>query len=307
MCNSIIPKKFTIFNIKTSFIYVIFIATNPETRGIKALIKFKSKLIINRGLKPINPIQCGQCQCPPGYGYGPSVRKFWLLHFVISGKGRLINERGSYDLSENQIFVIRPYETATYVADETEPWDYIWIGFSAENDAPPILNSNDVIFAPYLRELFISAFYDDFFSDENTGGAYESFLCGIIWQMFGKLMYGSIGNLSVYESYIRPAISIMRSDYPNSITVSDIASRLHISRGHFSKIFKEETGVSPKKYLNDIRMKKAAELIVRNGMSLTVTASTVGYPDVFTLSRAFKAHYGCNPTEYKLKNKLSKN
>ena len=263
---------------------------------------FRNKLIINSGFKPINPMQCGKCQCPSGYGYGPAMRKFWLLHFVISGKGRLINSKGCYDVSENQMFVIRPYETVTYVADKNDPWNYIWIGFTTEMDPPPILHSEDTIYAPYLREIFISAYHDEFFADENTNGAYERFLCGVIWQIFGKLMHSSSKRLSVYECYIRPAISIMKTDYHSAMTVSDIAARLHISRGYFTEIFKSETGVSPKKYLNDIRMKKVADLIVRNGASLTVAASSVGFPDVFTLSRAFKAYYGCTPTEYKRKN-----
>lgn len=261
------------------------------------LTEFGSKLIINQDFKPINPLQCGMCKCPTGYSFGPAMRKFWLLHFVTSGKGKFINERGSREVTENQMFVIRPYETATYTADENDPWTYIWIGFRADA-VPPALMSEDVISAPYLKDLFLSAYKDDFFSDGNTDGAYESFLCGVIWQMFGKLRYAPQKQASVYEMYIMPAISIMKSDYPNPITVSDIAERLHISRGYFSRVFMEETGVSPKKYLNGIRMKKAAELITDSGLSLTVAASSVGYPDVFTLSRAFKMHYGCSPTEY---------
>lgn len=261
----------------------------------------ENKLIINQGFKPINPLQCGRCSCSSGYGYGPAMRKFWLLHFVISGKGKLINERGCHEVTENTMFVIRPFETVTYTADESDPWSYIWIGFSTELPPPRIITSEDTVYAPYLRESFVSAYSDDYFAEGNTGGAYESFLCGVIWQIFGKLSYGFIDRMSVYECYIRPAISIMKTDYASEMTVSGIAARLHISRGYFTEIFKAEIGVSPKKYLYEIRMKKAADLILRNGVTLTVAASSVGYPDTFAFSRAFKAYYGCTPTEYKRK------
>jgi AraC-like DNA-binding protein len=54
---------------------------------------------------------------------------------------------------------------------------------------------------------------------------------------------------------------------------------------------------SPREYLTSLRMNKAAELLC-DGFGVTVTAASVGYPDVFSFSRAFKNYYGLPPTEY---------
>ena len=260
--------------------------------------EFRRKLVIDHSLSEINPVQCGIQKCESSYSFGPMIRDFWLLHFVISGKGILINQNGVREVGENEVFVIRPYEKVTYTADADEPWHYVWIGFKSEERIPPILKIKDVISAPYLRALFLSACEDGIFENENTHGAYEYYLCGIIWQMFGILLHQMPKPVSVVDDYVRPAISMMFNGFPHAITVSDIANRLHISKGYFSEIFKEATGVSPKKYLNDIRMEKAIGYLTKNGLSITETAISVGFPDVFAFSRAFKRHFNCSPSEY---------
>ena len=79
----------------------------------------------------------------------------------------------------------------------------------------------------------------------------------------------------------------------------DIAAKLNISYGYFEQLFKSETGTTPKKYLNVLRLRKAVQLITRRNFSVTVAAASVGYADVFAFSRAFKNHYGVSPSEYK--------
>lgn len=259
---------------------------------------FEKKFITNIDLKPINPIQCGMQECPSEYSFGPAVRDFWLLHFVISGKGYFTNGKNTEEVKENGIFVIRPYEKTSYKADKDEPWSYIWIGFSSDIALPDVLNEKDVIEAPYLRETFESAYHDAYFSESRTDGAYEHFLCGKIWEILGKLLKLSQRAPTPYETYVRPAISIMLSEYQKGITVGQIAERLHISYGYFCDIFRAETGRTPKKYLNMLRLDKAALMLTIRNFSITLAATSVGYPDVFAFSRAFKRHYGCSPTEY---------
>ena len=85
--------------------------------------------------------------------------------------------------------------------------------------------------------------------------------------------------------------------YPR-ITIENVAAKLHVNKSYFSEIFKEAMGVSPKHYLNEIRMKKAAERLCKEDFTVSAVAISVGFPDAFSFSRAFKKYHGCSPSEY---------
>ena len=261
---------------------------------------FSRKLVIDQKLKPVNPLQCGRQMCPAGHSYSSSARDYWLLHFVISGKGVLLNQNGAQRVCENEMFVTRPFESVTYTADIEDPWQYIWIGFTTEAPLPPILEEKDVIAAPYLKDFFVNAYDNEYFENADTHGAYEYYLCGSIWQIFSLLLQNGKKDMTVTDNYIKPALTLMELYYYDiGLTVSELAARLHITREHFSRIFKAETGISPKQYLNEIRMKKAQMLLTQKSDNITWVAQSVGFSDLFSFSRAFSRYYGCSPMEYR--------
>lgn len=256
------------------------------------------KTMLIKQTKPIVPLECGYEECIPSHAFGPAIRSYYLLHFVVSGKGEFSSKNGRYTLSENDIFIIRPYEITYYEADEKEPWTYIWIGFKSDVPLPKALLENDVIRAPFLRKSFESLISEEYFPNERVDGACETYLAGVIMQMLGLLLRGESGDSDTSENYVSRAKSIIEFEYYNGITVTDIAKRLHLNRSYFTELFKAETGKTPHKYLTDHRMKQAAKLLRKKGLSVSVTALSVGYPDVFVFSRAFKNYFGVTPTEY---------
>lgn len=76
-------------------------------------------------------------KCPPGYGWGPGVRDHYLLHYVLSGQGTYETGGRTFVLHSGEAFLARPDVPIFYRADDRNPWEYYWVGFSGR--AAPLL------------------------------------------------------------------------------------------------------------------------------------------------------------------------
>lgn len=244
--------------------------------------------VINKGYSDINPIQFGFEICENAHHYGPAIRTFWLLHYVVSGSGYFRICDREYNVTSGNIFVIPPYVETYYEADETDPWEYIWIGFGVSGELPIALE--DVIYSPNAGCVFESMKQ----SSQMTTGKTE-FLCSKIWELFALLLEKKDTKID----HIETALSIIHSEYMSGISVEEIADRLGLERSYFSYLFKERIGIAPKKYLLKYRMEQAADLITNYGYSVSIAATSVGYNDIYNFSKMFKSFYGVSPTSYK--------
>ena len=57
---------------------------------------FKNMLLTNRKLQDLNPLIAGEETCAPGHSFGPAVRKYTLIHYVLRGKGVLYARGGEH-------------------------------------------------------------------------------------------------------------------------------------------------------------------------------------------------------------------
>ena len=97
----------------------------------------------------------------------------------------------------------------------------------------------------------------------------------------------------------------MKNEYMNPLNISEIASRFGLDRSYFSNLFKAEMGISPGKYLANLRLLTAAELLIKHGTTPSVAALSCGFTDIYHFSKAFKKQYGLSPRAYKEKYKTT--
>jgi AraC family transcriptional regulator, arabinose operon regulatory protein len=94
-------------------------------------------------------------------------------------------------------------------------------------------------------------------------------------------------------------LMLVEGSIRHQLLMEDIARAVNLSPGRLAHLFKSEMGVSPKRYLNNIRLEKARECLENGVLSVKEIASEVGIPNVSRLCRSFKARYGATPKEYR--------
>ena len=252
----------------------------------------KDILLSNLKLENINPVSCGQHYCGRSHCFGPSVRSYYLLHYVVSGEGIFYSHNKEYKLSRGNIFVIRPDETTVYQASDENPWFYRWVGFTSSLDLSITL-SEDVICAPecdYLFRMMVGV--------ETMNVAKEYYICAKIFELLSLLSHNE-ERVNNSDSYVEMAKYYIETNYNCfDISISDIADNLNLDRSYFSTLFRKHAGKSPQEYLLDFRMNKAAEMLAVGTLKSGDVGKMCGYSNPFHFSKMFKRRFGVSPSQY---------
>ncbi|MGL4736001.1 MAG: AraC family transcriptional regulator [Cellulosilyticaceae bacterium] len=241
----------------------------------------------------IKPLVCGEETCEKAHAFGPATRDYYLLHYVLSGKGRFRTPRGQYEVGKGQFFVIRPFEVTYYEADQMEPWHYCWVGFESQLDLGYLLCA-DVMSLPQGEHLF-RAMKD---SDGLAAGR-EFYVCAKLYELLGQLEAVGVPQKDQSRVYVEQVQNYISANYMKPITVELLAQKVGLERSYFSRVFRSYIGKSPQQYLVDFRLEKAAELISSHSYTPTRAAQSVGYGDFFNFSKMFKKKFGSAPSQYK--------
>lgn len=88
-------------------------------------------------------------------------------------------------------------------------------------------------------------------------------------------------------------------NFHKKISIDELANQFFLSRAYIRNIFYEYLKMSPKQYLQNLRMNKAAELIANTSYKVSLISISVGYADQLAFSKAFKQFFGVSPLKYR--------
>ena len=113
----------------------------------------------------------------------------------------------------------------------------------------------------------------------------------------GRITFGLLAGLS--NPRLAKAINAMHADPARAWTLEELAAISSMSRARFATNFRNTVGTTPMAYLGKWRLSLARSLL-RRGRSIQHIADVVGYGSASALSRAFTAHTGLSPREWRL-------
>lgn len=87
--------------------------------------------------------------------------------------------------------------------------------------------------------------------------------------------------------------------YGEPFSLEDVAEALHFNKTYLAGLFKEETGTTIGRYAQEVRLKKAGEILRTERPKTYEVAARVGYRDVAHFTKAFKERYGVSPKVYR--------
>lgn len=236
------------------------------------------------------------------------LRKHYILHFILNGKGSFSQGNETYPVESGQAFLITPDLFCSYVADKEDPYSYAWVefdGISAKDylnqagisRSNPVYTGVDITCMKYLMRMI--EHHDNLLQVQ----AYMLLI-------FDKLIVNCppghrpvpVTSEAASEIYIRHAMKYIALNYWKDPSVQELADFCGINRSHLSRIFKQKTNQSPQDYLVRYRINTACTFLRTTDLSLSQIATALGYADQFSFSKAFKKEKGISPSIWRQQN-----
>ena len=98
------------------------------------------------------------------------------------------------------------------------------------------------------------------------------------------------------------AVEYIRRHFAETISLEQVAAEVYLNPEYFSRVFKEEMGVTFVNFLTELRLKHSVRLLESTALRVQDVAQQVGYPNVSYFSTTFKKRYGMSPYEYRRRN-----
>lgn len=121
----------------------------------------------------------------------------------------------------------------------------------------------------------------------------------LLYEIFARLAADNAEQAAKYSPLVDAARRIFELRCGDLTLSNDMVAReLNVSTVYFRKRFTSETGVSPMRYLLDLRIRRAKLLLREQILSMEEIAETVGFASLYSFSRAFRRETGYSPSRY---------
>ena len=119
------------------------------------------------------------------------------------------------------------------------------------------------------------------------------------WRLAGGWQRYSGPASSFIDFRVRKSIVLMSDRLGGDIELDEVARGSGLSRPHFYKLFRRQTGVTPNIYLNTLRMERAVQRLGQTDQSITEIGDELGFSCQSVFTRFFTSHVGMAPTDYR--------
>lgn len=226
------------------------------------------------------------------------VIPYAVFHFVLSGEGYINGKK----IAKNTAFISFEETPMHYYPSKNDPWSYIYCN----------LRGADVkkAFTEHGFQLGLTICHF-----ENTNALWEILS---LYQHFGEsqnpnasqLIANAIFLLFEHQRLPLPAKNRQQQhvqqiqhyideNYFKKITIEEIATKFYLNQNYIRTMFVKYLSISPKQYLQQVRMQRAKFLLTHTEESITLIARSVGYDDALLFSKMFTKYYNISPQAYR--------
>jgi AraC-like DNA-binding protein len=244
----------------------------------------------------------------PAHQFDRHLHDEMVIVVTESGWGEVRTKDGAHSCGAGSVWVCAPGEFHCGRVSEDQHWSYraiyldnkalSWVGGVYADDPGELLRLRPALYPDVgLSQLLLSA------HDRLECGSF-SMEREAAWHTAFQFMIRRYGHFHrpaergvAGRAKMAPARDFLHDNYNREITVHELAALTGLSRFHFMRSFRQEFGLPPHAYANQLRL-IAAKQHLSQGLQPADVAVAVGFYDQSHLTRMFKRAYGITPAAY---------
>ena len=242
--------------------------------------------------------------------------EFDKVVLLLAGRVDYLVEGRNYALKPWDVLLVRHHTIHKAVIDRTQPYERIIIyldgkyfgrsmpearlmgGFDQADRAGQHLLTPSDAQRQELQQVLRA--YESSAGDEGVGASAlrETFIIQLLIHISRMTASAAPSRESQYDPKIQQVLSYINEHLHEELTVDQLAERAYLSKYHFMRLFKAQTGSTVHAYVRQKRLLHAARLI-REGVSVGKAAADSGFGDYSAFHRAFRESFGISPGSLK--------
>ncbi len=250
--------------------------------------------------------QAGYEECSSHHSFGPVVRDFFVLHFIVDGAGYLEINNNVYNLKKGDLFLIPKHSVSRYYVDNNNPYKYFWIGFSGVNDVN-LLNAIGFNSANNCYVIHCGDNYNEILSllseihniDDATSLKSHLSLSSMLIKLFSILVNKDIKfkDSNDRNEALDIAVKYIEKNFASHIDMKILENVTNMHRSNIYRLFLNNFGISPTEYIRNSRLENALYLLKNTDYSIKKISVSCGFSDSVYFCKVFKNVYKKTPSD----------
>lgn len=246
---------------------------------------------------------------------------YYEIYYLVSGKRRYLINYNVYDIEEGDIVLIDKRDLHMATQLDGYPCERIVMNFNDEylsafgENFKVILDCFKVnhVKLPVNQKKNINTLFTKILREYNNKELFsETLLNNYIYELLA-MIYRYIYSVHVVlpdndvTGSIDKAIRYIYKNFRTKLSLTEISDICHMNPSYFSRLFKKTTGINLVSYINTIRIKEAASLLIDTDMSVLEISQACGFDNLQHFCGMFKKFKGVSARQFRNDNSFRKN
>lgn len=227
----------------------------------------------------------------------PIVHYRFNLVFCLEGSLQIHIDNCQFTIEEGESLLIFPFQNHYYVSEEDSDILCSFIGFDMqERSHLEILRNRPVKISEFVfscLDQIVSA------SDDFKVSLLTNIILSTLESCSKKSILINNEANDTMNSLVAEVQKYVYADLSRVFTTALISRELGISESNLHKQFKRAIGISPGRYIREVKINYACSILESRDFSVTETAVHCGFDSVYSFSRTFKKVTGYSPSQFR--------